>query len=341
MALSNNQTHELTAHLREIAASGMPLAAGFRAAAEETGSRRLARSYRRIAAGLDAGAAWEDLFLRNVAAVPSYVLGVIQAGMRAGDLPGTLDALADQQRIRRDVRRKVRGAIAYPITLMAALTLLYGLAYAWLVPLFRRIFDDFDTELPAATRILLQSSEQVVPFLAVAVVSLVAVCFAVRAIGGPVTWARLVSSIPLFGPLIHWAGVTEMSRLLQILVQQHVPLPEALEITARGVADANVADVTRWLARGTRDGLRLASMIEATPRLPGELLPVLSRGQSTGRLDEALANVTEMFEARIQLRVSLLNLILPPLILIVVAGGVCWFLVALFLPLVALVQNLL
>jgi type IV pilus assembly protein PilC len=134
--------------------------------------------------------------------------------------------------------------------------------------------------------------------------------------------------------------VAELVRLLQICTVQEIRLPEALRLTASAVGNANMARVALWLADGTERGVSLAKMLDATPRIPNFIVPVIRWGEQHDALEEALGNVHELLIGRIRVRSSLLSGILSPLIFIFVATMVGGLVTGMFLPLIALIQNL-
>jgi len=339
--LRSAEQRELVERLAELAQSGMPLPSGLRAAADETKSWRLAGHFRKLASNFEAGANWDAGSLdESNSSLPPHVLGAIRAGIRSGNLGDALDGLVDQDRSYREVWRELWLAIAYPLTIVVATMVLFVLALVLIVRPMKEIFDDFGTELPLATQIWIQLSEEIPAFAAVFTIGCVVILGAVRLIGGRVGWSRFVSSIPVFGPLIHLAGVAQMLRLLEVMLAQQMPLAEALDLTSSGAADANMRFVTRWLGKGVEAGVPLSRLIDSTPRIPPAIVPIISWGEQHGSLPQALRSAYEMLEGRIRTRGSSIATFLGPLMLIFVGVVMGFMVISMLMPLVSIIQNL-
>jgi type II secretory pathway component PulF len=117
-------------------------------------------------------------------------------------------------------------------------------------------------------------------------------------------------------------------------------LPEALELTASGVRDANIAHVARRMAAGAAEGRSLSDLLWSESSISASLVPIVRWGEQTGSLPEALATAAEMLEGRIQMRSSLLSTIMPPLAFVAIGSLAIGLVFGLFLPLVSLIQNL-
>ena len=153
-------------------------------------------------------------------------------------------------------------------------------------------------------------------------------------------WRRVLATVPLIGALWHWSGVAELARLLAILLEQDVPLPEALQLASTGVRDANLRELSGQLAQSVQQGRSLTELLATTHRLPASLGPLLGWGERSGQLAEALRVAGDMFEGRVRLRAELLRSILPFVVFVGIAMVALFSLVALYAPMLSLLQGL-
>jgi type IV pilus assembly protein PilC len=289
MNISHDQLRWME-QLAELSQSGMPLPEGLRSAAEES-SRGLARQLRRLATDLESGVSWEEVLGNENHGLSPHVMELIRAGLRSGNLGEALNGLVDHHRQRRDVWRQLVSAMAYPLVVFGLGVFLLLFVLLYLVTAMAETFADFGTELPALTMFWINLARVFPPLFFCCVFGFPILLLLVRIFGGAVGWNRFVASIPMFGPMLHWASVAEMIRLLQICTIQEVRLPEALRLTAGAVGNANMSQVSNWLADGTERGVPLAKMLDATPRIPNFIVPVIRWGEQQNALEEALANV--------------------------------------------------
>jgi hypothetical protein len=160
-------------------------------------------------------------------------------------------------------------------------------------------------------------------------------------LGALIAWpSRILPTAPLFGPLLLWQAIAEWARLVALLLEARVPLPDAIELASQGVRSASIARAMHPIAQGVRQGHGLAMLIEHSFWLPASLGPLVAWGQKTGQLSEALRTAAEMFDGRVRLRATLLKQIVPPIMFLLVAACLGIVVTALFSPLIKMIQML-
>lgn len=337
--LSEIDAETLAVYVAELSAAGLPLAPALRAAAQETGGR-LAGALHAMAEALDRGQPLEDVLGERASRFPPYLKGLVQAALRTGNLGETLVDLVDHRRVAREQWQTVTSALAYPAILLALTMGMFLALSAVTAPAIYRLLEDLQRATPATSHYLIWVGRNGVAPLLAGMGALVALAVLVRLAVGRVRWRRMVTSVPLFGPLWHWSAVAEMARMLASLIKRRTPAPAALRLTAAGLYDANVAAACRDLADGVENGRELAELIVLSPRLPATLAPLVRWGERTGQLGEALDSAAEMFEGRVRLRASLLRSILPPFVVVIAAVFALAIFVGFVAPLIVLIQDL-
>jgi type II secretory pathway component PulF len=324
----------------QIAALDMPLPRGLRAAAQEAASWRLAAGLRALAGELERGRPLEDCLAEGARRLPRHMAGLVRAAQRTGD---TGLALAEWMANRRAARQHWHGvvsALAYP-AIAAILAIAVFMLFATLVVQpFKQMYEEFGLKLPLVTTYLFRTSEfggRVVP---VTLGALALAAIGTRVFGGRSGWSCLVSNLPLVGHIWHWIGVAEALRCLSLLVEHRVPLAESLRLTADGVSDAYVGDQCRLLAGRVEQGRSLTMSLVDLRSLPLSIVPFVHWGERQNLLAEGLRSAAEMIEGRLRLRTDVLLQILPPLIFLAIGVMLANAVIALFLPLISLIQGL-
>ena len=149
-----------------------------------------------------------------------------------------------------------------------------------------------------------------------------------------------LGTAPLFGPIVTWSGAAAFAQMMGVLLDYDIPLPRALELTSDAVRDGNVREACRRLVDGITDGQALANVLEDGGYLPETLVPFVRSGEQHGDLAGALKLASQVFVERIGLRASLISSISPPVIFVFVALGIAFSVIALFMPLLALIVGL-
>lgn len=341
MSSSESDALQATRQLADLSRAGLPLSEGLRAAADELGSGRLSRMFRQMARDSESGQPLEEILQRHQQQLPPHVVGLVQAARRTGHLEQALTRVLEQQLRLRELSRRVTAALVYPVFVLGSAVVLLMLLQFLLLGQLTALVAEMELaedHLVFVTRMLLWWHEEGSYLVGGVVIALLVLVLLIRLVLGRAVWRRILATIPLLGPIWHWGGVAQWSRLLGMLVEQQVPLPDALRLAADGSFDANVAEVSRQLASGVDQGRVLSEMLASTYRLPASLVPLVRWGEQSGDLAGALNGVAEMFEGRLRLRSGLLRLVLPPMALLLIAAGVAVLMAALFLPLIELIQ---
>lgn len=347
-SLSQKESEEVVIAIAELSNSERPLVEGLRAAADEATGRRIARALRRIAADVEQGYALESVMDRHGQFLPPHVRGLVAAASRTRRVGLALDDLVEHHRATREVWARVLGAIAYPSIVLSLTVFILAFLPIFIVPQFKQMFNEFGLELPAITKAIIGVSDAVLWFsegpglwIAVTTAGAVIVLAALASFGiGTPTSHRFATTMPLVGPIWQWSGTAAFSRLLATMLEYGIPLPEALVLTRDGIPDPDIREAAVLFARGVESGRTLSDLLSETNRLPATVIPFVRWGERTGQLPEALRAVTDMLLLRVQMRTMLLRSIGPPVVFIFVGLFVGFTIVALFLPLVSLIQGL-
>jgi type II secretory pathway component PulF len=343
--LSAEETAELTSKMADLVKVGLPLAPGLRAMADEMPhglwrGPRLAAMLRAIAAEIDAGRSLEDAFASRQGTFPPHFYALILAGIRSGQIAQSLEELVSIQRQTIELRRRVRLTLAYPLLLIAfSVLLLIGLATV-IVPQFDKIFRDFGADLPALTKVILALAGPGSGGYLAGLAAVMLVLGVLAAFRGQATIQWTLYRVPVFGTLWRWNGLVEFARLMALLLDQQIALPDALRLTAGGIASVELKRACRRAAERVEAGRSPAESLGGEWAVPPSLLPLLAWGQRLPALGQAFHAAAEMFQARGRVYVTLLETVIPPVMLILIGTLVGVFVLGLFMPLMALIQKL-
>jgi type II secretory pathway component PulF len=338
--LSTEEAAELAAQVAQLTKAGLPLGDGLRALAGELPGRRLPRMLRALAARLDAGVDLSAAIDAEGRRLPPHLRGLVLAGVRSGRLAEVLEEYVDLQRSQLELRRRVWLSLAYPIVLLTLLAALTIVAKVFIVAEFVKIFRDFGTNLPALTQLFIGASRPGM-WLAVLLLAAMAALPIVLWLAPGAAWVwPLLYRVPMIGPLLRWSHLSQFSRLMCLLLEQRVPLPDALRLTAAGLRDADLARACRQVAGDVEAGRPLYESMAARRQFPASLIPVVEWGQRAPALPDAFRAAAEMFEGRAQSHGTLLEAVLLPIVFMIITGCAGVFIVAMLLPLTSLFQML-
>ena len=338
--LTAREAESLIRSVAQLASAELPLAEGLRAAAGEAASRRMCAALRQVAAAIETGSSLDQAIVACGPRMPAYLAGFLKAAERTGKLGVVLTEWMENQWGARTRFREVAAALAYPLislTMTGGVFLFLSLAVA---PPLEQLMTEVGLELPYSTRVFFWLSDFALPVTIVVTITVVLGLLILRLFGGRVAISQLIAALPLVGKLSYWSGSAEGLRAIGLLVENQIPLPEALALAGDGVADAAIGQACRELGKRAAEGQPLWEALLRTRLFPMSIIPLIRQGEQQGTLDASLRTSAQMLEARVQGRSAVVIQVLPPLIFLLAAFLIGMFFTAMYLPLIGLIQGL-
>ncbi|HET6425621.1 MAG TPA: type II secretion system F family protein, partial [Planctomycetaceae bacterium] len=233
----------------------------------------------------------------------------------------------------------------YPAVTGLAVAMIACFFLLLIVPMFARIFQDFGTQLPELTLLIITISDSlrggICGIVLLAVIAGGIALLLMRVVGGAVVFDRMIAELPLIGAPIRYLRLSEFCELLALLIETRVPLNEALDSLADTVDDSRLARGSHFAARLVRQGIESPSAAELRGSgWPSDLGDIF---RWSGRPDEfvqGLRAASEIFSARARVQGNLSAWLLEPVLLLMLSIGVGLLVIALFMPLIKLLNDL-
>lgn len=337
---------DVATQVADLTNAGLPLASGLRALSEEMSSMSVSarRGLAELSRRLEAGEPLDQAISHMGRRVPPHLAALVQVGLQTGN-PGLLmQHYLSYAQMASDLRRRVFLGTVYPLILIFAASAILTFLLTVIVPNFGRIFEDFDTALPAATVGVLALSHFMVNYALPTLVGLVIWVWLLRrlivTLGGPESWRWVMLRLPLVGPLMQYFAVAKFCHLLALMTESRLQFPTALRLAGNAANDALLSSGAVQLAQDVERGTAPDEALERVEGLPTDLVPVFRWSRKPGLLAEGLHAAGEIYSARARVQASLIAMICEPLILIGVAVLIGGVVLALFLPLFKLLNDL-
>jgi len=343
-SLSHDEAIEITGRIADVATARLPLASGLRAMSEEVPSRKLRRFLGDISRRIEAGESLDSIFQEPGAHLPRNLGGLIQAGIQTDQLGMLLEQFLDHEREALDRRRQTLLALAYPVVLVVASGLILFCISLWIVPGFKQIFEDFGVELPGMTLLAFLFADFVLAFgiwvFPLLVLLGVMAWAVIRQGGGRRLWRRLIWLTPLFGPLVRYSALSSFCHYLAMLVDHRVQLPKALRLAGLAANDAVLASAGQALSARVEEGEPIEQAVSPIAEFPSELLHVFRWANEPAAFRDALYAARQTFDIRARYQSTLIANICEPVAVLGTAMCVGFVILALFMPLVKLLNDL-
>jgi type IV pilus assembly protein PilC len=325
--------------LEESLADRTQLIAALEALASEIGSTTAAKEIHKLVEKLREGATADALVRHESAAA---WLPLLVRGVSAQGADGSVLRLLTESSREVEQRRRRRGALIYPVFLLAISLLVVGVLLITVVPIFRSMFADFGLRLPSLTYFVLELSWQLTqrPLRSLAVLVL-AVLVTVLAFHLSRRYALATRYLGLVtaGNVTNLTAMARFSSALANMLSLDTPLDEALRIAGRATQHPYFRHVAHELSLDVsrQGGLRDSPIIHSLPANVVRALHVGPNGQpSIALLEELSLLYSDRAEQRFEWSTNLVG----PTAVIGVAVMVGFVVVALFMPLVQLITSL-
>lgn len=352
----DHSPHADAVHRRGPAGSGdgkvepereLPLSVGLRTLSEESVNRSLRRTFARMSEELENGQPLEDVVARCRGTMPDWLAHMIHSGTESGTLTRSVAHYVHFTRLRNRLRGRVITALLYPGIMLSLLVLISIGMFGFLLPQFKNIYEGFGVELPPLTLLLIDISDLFVFFLTHAVITVpvtVLLCgggiVMLRALAGPALTRRVAYEIPLLGRIIKLTGLSEFCHLLALLIENRVPLPQALMLVATAMRDPCLSQCAEDASRLVEQGLSPASLQARVANMPVELVRVPGWGHPDESLPQSLRSSGEIFAAQCDVNARAMAGAATPVVVLTVGILAIVTLVGLFMPLIKLLNDL-
>jgi type IV pilus assembly protein PilC len=153
-----------------------------------------------------------------------------------------------------------------------------------------------------------------------------------------VDWISL--RIPLLGMIIRKSIVSRTCRTLGTLVGAGVPILEALAITRDTAGNRVFYNAYDHIIAAIREGETMAVPLRETRTVDEIVVNMVDVGEETGALDTMLYKVADVYDEEVGVLVEGLVNMLEPIMVVALGLIVGFIVIALFMPLIKLLNDL-
>ena len=330
---------QLSALLR----AGIPILQAVAMLRQRAASARLRLVLADVEEKIRAGMALSQAFAAQGPLFPRIYTASVLAGERSGALDDVLARYVAYMRRGVEVRRKIRGALAYPLFLLAASFGMVVFLTVYVVPRMSGLFESFRQELPFITLAVIGLSGFVganfywlVPLVVGLIVAFV---FWSRTPSGKLAVDRFLLRLPVVSALVRQLTVAQVARSLSTLLAGGITVIESWEIAAESVTNRELRARSSAVLPLIREGRSFTDSLQTAGWLPELALDMIGVGERSGSLREMLDEVADFYDAESEVRLEQLTTVLEPAILLVMGGVVVTILLAIYLPIIQSIAN--
>ena len=332
-----------TRQLEMLLNTGIPMLDALNALEEAAVSENLRKVVGTLKSRVTQGAQLSVALGEQSKVFSNFYVKMVAAGEASGTLPQILAQIRDFTERDMEQKAKVKKALRYPMFVVGALFIAGYVQVAFVLPKMAKTLFSGMGELPLPTRIMLGVSDfasQYGLMFFVAMGALITLIkYYVATDGGAYNFDLLKLNIPKFGSMVRSSVTARFSQMLNVLVSSGVQVVDALSIAGETV-DNKVFE--KSLAKAKKDVLQGTQLSVAlqSDYMPAMATSLISIGEKTGALSEMLDGVAQYFTSDMEDKMEGVMGAMEPVLTLVITGFVAIFVLAVFLPMIENMTNM-
>jgi len=258
-----------------------------------------------------------------------FYVNIVRAGEAGGALATVLTRLADTMERNKELRETVKSALIYPIILIGVAVASVMILLIYVVPQFQQTFSQAGKALPLPTEVVIFVGTFLKKWWwALIAFAVLVVIFVRRKLGEPRFRSRYdarMLKLPLLGDLVAKIEVARFSRTLATLLGNGVTLLSALSIVKETMGNLVLATSLDGVTARLREGKGFGRPLLDTGQWPRLATQMILVGEESGRLEEMLGRVADVYDREVQVSVKRFLAILEPALILglaVLIGGI-------------------
>jgi type IV pilus assembly protein PilC len=341
--VSSDDVINFTRELAIMLNAGLTITGSLDILNQQTEKNSLKILYTNLLTSIKAG----DNFSKAVSEQPHFTrlyIALIKAGEASGKLNDVMSKMADDLEKQRDFISKVRGTMVYPIIIIVGVIGVIVIMLMFVVPQLGGLYKEMGVELPLSTRIMISSSDFLMTYWPIILISCVAVVLGVRKFfsiqNNKYLLHKTLIGLPKVGDIVVKATLVSATRTLALLIQSGVLMLESLSIVTNTTDNIVFQQALKNIYRSVQNGTTLSDSFQKEQIFPPILIQMIAVGERTGKLDEVINKISNYFELQTDSAIKTATTLIEPLTLVILGGVVFIIVMSVLTPIYTLTSSI-
>ena len=338
----------LTTFTRQLATlvdAGLPLLRGLRVLEKQEKHPTLRTIIGELALSIEGGSTFSEGLAQHPKVFNRLYVNMVKAGELGGVLEVVLTRLSEFMEKAQKIKGKVIAAMFYPVAVLIVATGILIVLMVKVIPSFKLVFAGMleGAQLPAFTRLVLGISDMIKDHFIYTAVGVgaffVLFLLFIRTKFGRHAWDKFKLKMPVVGPVISKVAISRFTRTLGTLVSSGVPILQALTIVKETAGNVIIGNAVGSVHESVKEGETITAPLEASGVFPPMVISMVDVGEQTGALPEMLLKIADNFDEEVDNAVAAMTSLLEPIMIVFLAVIVGSIVIAMFLPLIELMNR--
>ena len=324
--------------------AGLPIIQCLNILFSQQENKTFQRMLKEIKESVESGTTLAESLIKYPKIFDNLFVNMIAAGEAGGILDTILKRLAGYMEKAARLKKQVKGAMIYPAITLAVAAIVVTVLLVFVIPVFEKMFQDFGGQLPAPTQLVVNLSNFVKSKIFYIIGALIIFIFAFKKYysteKGQIVVDRVSLKLPVFGILLRKVAVAKFTRTMGTMLSSGVAILEALDIVAKTAGNKIIEMAINNVRAGITEGRTMAEPLAESGVFPAMVCQMIAVGESTGALDAMLEKIADFYDEEVDQAVENLTSMIEPFMLVflgVVVGGMV---IAMYLPIFTMAQNI-
>ncbi|MDF1881892.1 type II secretion system F family protein [Sulfurimonas sp. MAG313] len=305
--------------------------------ADSTEDKRLKQVFSKIGEDINAGLSMSQSVENFRYELGNLTLAMVQLGEKTGNMAEALYDLATMLEEIRSNFIKFKKAMAYPRNVMIAMAVAFTILISYVVPEFKKIFEELGAELPLPTQILLALEVAVNQYGMYFLVIIIAAFVSIRFTINHYTHVRykfhqLLLRLIIIKKLIHYGTLNRFMLVFSALVHAGIPIADSLDAAIDMIDNLPLKAKLKTVRSAVEKGNTLNQGLKDTGLFENMIIQMVAAGEQSGQLDAMMEKVTEYYKMKFDGIIDGLSEAIEPVILFFIAGMILLLALGIFLP---------
>jgi len=335
-----------TRQLATLVQAGLPLLRGLRVLQKQERNANLKGIIGELAVAIEGGSTFSESLAQHPKVFNRLFVNMVKAGEIGGVLEVVLKRLSEFMEKAQKIKGKVVAAMFYPCAVLVVATAIMGVLMVMVIPKFKEIFEGTlggGRKLPEFTTFVLGVSEMIKNHIGRTALEILGVVIAfnvfIRLKFGRRVWDKFKLIVPVLGPVVSKVAIARFTRTLGTLISSGVPILQALTIVKETSGNVIIGRAVSMIHESVKEGETITAPLEASGVFPPMVISMVDVGEQTGALPEMLMKIADNYEEEVDNAVAAMTSLLEPIMIVILAVIVGSIVIAMFLPLIDLMEN--
>ncbi len=341
--LSLKDLNMFTRQLQLLLNTGIPMLDALDALERAATTSNLKKVVKDLKTSVTQGESLSAAMAKNKKVFSNFYVNMVKAGEASGTLPQIFEQMRVFATQSIEARQKMKKAIRYPMFVISAIIIAAYVQIAFVMPKMASTLLSDVKELPLPTKIMLGLSEYLSAYGAYIfgglIFTIALLVYLVKTEKGAYQWDLLKLNLPLIGSLVQAGAVVRFTQILNTLVSSGVKIVDALAISSETVDNRVFEKILKDARQRILEGDNLSMALEHKymPEMAPSLVGI---GERTGALGEMLDGIAEYFHSSLEEKMEAIQATMEPVLTLVIAVFVGIFVMAVFLPMIENMTNM-